>query len=75
MLAVVNLPSRQVADFVSRKSSCWESMTPTLTWDDKIAVVDLGADENRFSPGFLDGPLAGKDLGAIKRTMFRAAQR
>ncbi|WP_158084881.1 hypothetical protein [Mycobacterium heidelbergense] len=50
-------------------------MTPTLTWDDKIAVVDLGADENRFSPGFLDGPLAGKDLGAIKRTMFRAAQR
>ncbi|OBH07096.1 MULTISPECIES: enoyl-CoA hydratase-related protein [unclassified Mycobacterium] len=29
-------------------------MTPTLTWDDKIAVVDLGDDENRFSPGFLD---------------------
>lgn len=78
VLAVVNLPSRQVADFVSRKSSCWESMTPTLIWDDKIAVVDLGADENRFSPGFLDGPLAGKDpgtLGAIKRTMFRAAAR
>jgi len=29
-------------------------MTPTLTWDDKIAIVDLGDDENRFSPGFLD---------------------
>ncbi|OBG19358.1 enoyl-CoA hydratase-related protein [Mycobacterium sp. 852002-51057_SCH5723018] len=29
-------------------------MTPTLTWDDKIAVVDLGEDENRFSPEFLD---------------------
>jgi enoyl-CoA hydratase/carnithine racemase len=29
-------------------------MTPTLQWDDKIAVVDLGEDENRFSPEFLD---------------------
>jgi enoyl-CoA hydratase/carnithine racemase len=29
-------------------------MTPTLQWDDKIAVVDLGPDENRFSPEFLD---------------------
>lgn len=29
-------------------------MTPTLNWDDKIAVVDLGEDENRFSPAFLD---------------------
>lgn len=29
-------------------------MTPTLTWDDKIAVVNLGDDENRFSPEFLD---------------------
>jgi enoyl-CoA hydratase/carnithine racemase len=29
-------------------------MTPTFTWDDKIAVVDLGEDENRFSPEFLD---------------------
>jgi enoyl-CoA hydratase/carnithine racemase len=29
-------------------------MTPTLRWDDKIAVVDLGEDENRFSPEFLD---------------------
>ena len=29
-------------------------MTPTLDWDDKIAVVDLGNDENRFSPEFLD---------------------
>jgi enoyl-CoA hydratase/carnithine racemase len=29
-------------------------MTPTLAWDDKIAVVDLGEDENRFSPEFLD---------------------
>lgn len=25
-----------------------------LTYDDKIAVLDLGADENRFSPHFLD---------------------
>jgi enoyl-CoA hydratase/carnithine racemase len=29
-------------------------MTPTLQWDDKIAVVDFGEDENRFSPEFLD---------------------
>jgi enoyl-CoA hydratase/carnithine racemase len=29
-------------------------MTPTLNWDDKIAVLDLGEDENRFSPEFLD---------------------
>jgi enoyl-CoA hydratase/carnithine racemase len=29
-------------------------MTPTLNWDDKIAVVDLGEDENRFSLEFLD---------------------
>jgi enoyl-CoA hydratase/carnithine racemase len=29
-------------------------MTPTLQWDDKIAVLDLGEDENRFSPEFLD---------------------
>jgi enoyl-CoA hydratase/carnithine racemase len=29
-------------------------MTPTFTWDDKIAVLDLGEDENRFSPDFLD---------------------
>jgi enoyl-CoA hydratase/carnithine racemase len=29
-------------------------MTPTLDWDDKIAVVTLGDDENRFSPEFLD---------------------
>jgi enoyl-CoA hydratase/carnithine racemase len=26
----------------------------SLTYEDKIAVLDLGADENRFSPGFLD---------------------
>jgi enoyl-CoA hydratase/carnithine racemase len=25
-----------------------------LTYDEKIAVLDLGDDENRFSPGFLD---------------------
>lgn len=25
-----------------------------LSWDDKIAVLDLGEDENRFSPEFLD---------------------
>ncbi len=29
-------------------------MTPTVGWDDKIAVLHLGEDENRFSPGFLD---------------------
>jgi enoyl-CoA hydratase/carnithine racemase len=29
-------------------------MTPTFHWDDKIAVLDLGDDENRFSPEFLD---------------------
>ncbi|WP_156687385.1 enoyl-CoA hydratase-related protein [Mycobacterium sp. Marseille-P9652] len=29
-------------------------MTPTLAWDDKIAVIDLGEDENRFSPEFLE---------------------
>lgn len=27
---------------------------PTLTHHDKIAVLDLGGDENRFSPDFLD---------------------
>ena len=26
----------------------------TLTHEDKIAILDLGNDENRFSPGFLD---------------------
>ncbi|OBG51082.1 enoyl-CoA hydratase-related protein [Mycobacterium sp. E735] len=29
-------------------------MTPTLSWDDKIAILRLGEDENRFSPEFLD---------------------
>ncbi len=29
-------------------------MTPTLDWDDKIAFLHLGEDENRFSPDFLD---------------------
>ena len=29
-------------------------MTPTFSWDDKIAILDLGDDENRFSPEFLD---------------------
>ncbi|OBK16489.1 enoyl-CoA hydratase-related protein [Mycobacterium asiaticum] len=29
-------------------------MTINLTYDDKIAVLDLGDDENRFSPEFLD---------------------
>jgi enoyl-CoA hydratase/carnithine racemase len=29
-------------------------VTISLTYDDKIAILDLGADENRFSPGFLD---------------------
>jgi enoyl-CoA hydratase/carnithine racemase len=31
-----------------------DEMTPTFHWDDKIAVLDLGEDENRFSPEFLD---------------------
>ncbi|CAM3333732.1 enoyl-CoA hydratase [Mycobacterium intermedium] len=29
-------------------------MTITLTYAEKIAILDLGDDENRFSPGFLD---------------------
>lgn len=29
-------------------------MTPTVRWEDKIAVLELGDDENRFSPEFLD---------------------
>ncbi|OJZ69955.1 enoyl-CoA hydratase [Mycobacterium paraffinicum] len=29
-------------------------MTPTFSWDDKIAILHLGDDENRFSPEFLD---------------------
>jgi enoyl-CoA hydratase/carnithine racemase len=29
-------------------------VTISLTYEDKIAILDLGADENRFSPGFLD---------------------
>lgn len=29
-------------------------MTITLTYEEKIAVLDLGDDENRFSPDFLD---------------------
>lgn len=29
-------------------------MTPTVNWDDKIAILRLGEDENRFSPEFLD---------------------
>ena len=29
-------------------------MTISLSYEDKIAVLDLGADENRFSPSFLD---------------------
>ena len=29
-------------------------MTISLTYEEKIAIIDLGADENRFSPGFLD---------------------
>jgi len=29
-------------------------MTISLTYDEKIAILDLGDDENRFSPGFLD---------------------
>ncbi len=29
-------------------------MTPTVSWDDKIAVVNFGEDENRFSLDFLD---------------------
>jgi hypothetical protein len=33
-------------------------MTISLTYDEKIAILDLGDDENRFSPRFLD------DIGA-----------
>ena len=29
-------------------------MTISLTYEDEIAILDLGTDENRFSPGFLD---------------------
>ena len=29
-------------------------MTISLTYDEKIAILDLGDDENRFSPSFLD---------------------
>ena len=29
-------------------------MTATLRFEDKIAVLDLGEDENRFSPEWLD---------------------
>ena len=29
-------------------------MAISLAYDDKIAILDLGDDENRFSPGFLD---------------------
>jgi enoyl-CoA hydratase/carnithine racemase len=29
-------------------------VTISLTYEDKIAIFDLGSDENRFSPGFLD---------------------
>ncbi len=29
-------------------------MTISLTYDEKIAILDFGDDENRFSPGFLD---------------------
>lgn len=29
-------------------------MTPTLSWDEMIAILHLGEDENRFSPEFLD---------------------
>ncbi len=36
-------------------------MTTTFQWDDKIAVLDLGEDENRFSPEFLDAANAQLD--------------
>lgn len=29
-------------------------MTINLTYEEKIAILDLGPDENRFTPGFLD---------------------
>ena len=29
-------------------------MTISLTYEEKIAILDLGDDENRFSPSFLD---------------------
>jgi enoyl-CoA hydratase/carnithine racemase len=31
-----------------------ENMAISLTYEEKIAILDLGDDENRFSPGFLD---------------------
>lgn len=36
-------------------------MTPTLEYRDKIAVLILGDDENRFSPGWLDAVSAALD--------------
>ncbi|MEU6559928.1 enoyl-CoA hydratase-related protein [Nocardia nova] len=36
-------------------------MSPTLTYRDNIAIIDLGAGENRFSPGFLDAVTAHLD--------------
>lgn len=41
-------------------------MTPTITWDDKIAIVHLGDDENRFSPEFLDA--INEQLDKIQQT-------
>src|SRR5204862_5354670 len=36
---------------VTRKD---KPMTISLTYDEKIAILDFGDDENRFSPDFLD---------------------
>lgn len=41
-------------------------MTPTLRWDDKIAILGLGEDENRFSPEFLDA--INEQLDEIQQT-------
>ncbi|MGV9799013.1 enoyl-CoA hydratase-related protein [Mycobacterium sp. NPDC003449] len=38
-------------------------MTPTLDYDGEIAILDLGDDENRFSPEFLDA--VGAHLDAV----------
>ena len=46
-------------------------MAISLTYEDKIAILDLGDDENRFSPSFLDDIDARLDevvgAGALRR--------
>ncbi len=42
------------SDVADANAGTIETVTISLTYEDKIAVLDLGADENRFSPDFLD---------------------